>query len=405
MRGGVFDTRLSESGSAEEQKLVAALRDGLVSLWKEESEQHVRPDGAYYPSSIGSCLRKQYYLYTVEEKPDPEKLAVFATGKGVHVAVAEALRKSGIVKVDAEEYPVELRISEEVRLTGRVDILLVELDGAKVVVEVKSTSRIPETPHETHLLQLQTYLHSMSLPKGFLLYWDKRTGETRAFRVERDPQSLQKIGERAIILHEHLKSGKPPFKEAVMENRFWECDFCEYYGICSPFLLEGMAKGSTVAVFGLDGVVVDDRKRVEFALTELGMPPGFNSGDLKGSLRDRFNSVCFEPSRLSLDRPLPAGIQLALADKKGGAYVVLVSERPSSLREETESELRRFKVPFDVLLLAPSDYSKPFFWKPDTIRRLHDVYKVKHFVDISSYAATEAAKLGIPVEPPPSRPA
>jgi CRISPR/Cas system-associated exonuclease Cas4 (RecB family) len=405
MRGGLFDTRLSESGSAEEQKLVAALREGLVSLWREESEQHVRPDGAYYPSSIGSCLRKQFYIYTVEEKPDPEKLAVFATGKGVHVAVAEALRKSGIVKVDAEEYPVELRISEDVRLTGRVDILLVELDGAKVVVEVKSTSRIPDTPHGTHFLQLQTYLHSMSLTKGFLLYWDKRTGETRAFRIDRDPRSLQKIGERAIILHEHLKSGKPPFKEAVMENRFWECDFCEYYGICSPFLIEGMPKGSTMAVFGLDGVVVDDSRRAESALRELGMPAGFKPGDLKGAMRDKFNSLCFESSRLSMDGPLPAGIQMAVADKKGGAYVVLVSERPSSLKGETESELRRFKVPFDFLLMAPSDYAKPFFWKTDTIRRLHDVYKIRRYVDNSSYATAEAAKLGIPVEAPLGHPA
>jgi CRISPR/Cas system-associated exonuclease Cas4 (RecB family) len=405
MRVGVLDTKLSGSGGPEEQELVAALKDGLVTLWREESEQHVRPDGAYYPSSIGSCLRKQYYLYTVEEKPDPEKLAVFATGKGVHVAVAEALRKSGIVKVDAEEYPVELRISDEVRLTGRVDILLVELDGVKVVVEVKSTSKIPEVPHETHLLQLQTYLHSMSLPKGFLLYWDKRTGELRAFRVERDPASLQKIGERAIILHEHLKSGKPPFKEAVMENRFWECDFCEYLGICSPFLLEGMEKGSTVAVFGLDGVVVDDHKRVESALKELGMPPGFKPGDLKGAIRDRYLSIAFEGSRLEMDRPLAAGIKMAVADKKEGDYVILVSDRPPSLKMETEAELRRFNVPYDVLLLAPSDYAKPFFWKTDTIRRLHDVYKIKHFVDDASYATTEAGKLGIPVEAPPGRPA
>jgi CRISPR/Cas system-associated exonuclease Cas4 (RecB family) len=405
MCGSAFVTKLTDSGGADERKLVDALKEGLVSLWREESEQHVRPDGAYYPSSIGSCLRKQFYMYTVEAKPDPEKLAVFATGKGIHVAVAEALRKSGIVTVDAEEYPVELKISDEVRLTGRVDVLLVELDGTKVVVEVKSTSRMPESPHETHILQLQTYLHSMSLPRGFLLYWDKRTGETRAYRVDRDEGSLQKIGERAILLHEHLKSGRPPFKEAVVENRYWECDFCEYYDICAPFVLGGIAKGSTISIFDVDGVMVDDRERIESALSSMGLPRDLNPGDLRGPAKDRFVSVSFEPKRLAMDRPLAACIQMALADRKAGAFVVLVSERPSSLRERTESELRRFDVPFDVLLMLPSDYGKPYFWKTDTLRRLHDVYTVKRFVDGSSYARSEAAKLGIAADSPPSPPA
>ncbi|HVP24183.1 MAG TPA: PD-(D/E)XK nuclease family protein [Conexivisphaerales archaeon] len=396
---------MSGAADGEEERLVKALRDGLVSLWREESDQHVRAEGHYYPSSIGSCLRKQYYLYTVEEKPDPEKLAVFATGKGVHAAVAEALRKSGLVKVDAEEYPVELKVSEEVRLKGRVDVLIVELDGSKVVVEVKSTSRIPDVPHETHFFQLQTYLHSMSVQKGFLLYWDKRTGETRAFRVERDPEALQKIAERAIILHEHLKSGKPPFKEAVMEGRYWECDFCEYRAICSPFLIEGLAKGSTIAVYGLDGVVIDDRRRLAAALAQEELPAGLDVTNLRGQAKEAFDSAYFDPSRFSLDGPSEAGVSMAAADRKGGASVVLLADRPWSTRAATEAELKRLRVPFDALLVMPSDYGKPHFWKSDTLRRLHDVYTVRRFVDVPSYALSEASKLGIPSESPAGRPA
>ncbi len=391
---------MPENETNGEEMLVDALRDGLISLWREESEHHVRAEGEYYPSSIGSCLRKQYYLYTVEEKPDPEKLAVFATGKGVHVAVAEALRKSGLVKVDAEEYPVQLKVSEEVRLTGRVDVLIVELDGTKVVVEVKSTSRIPDSPHESHFLQLQTYLHSMSLQKGFLLYWDKRTGATRAFEVEKDASSLQKIGERAIILHEHLKSGRPPFKEAVMENRLWECDFCEYYSICSPFLIEGLAKGSTIAIYGLDGVLVDDRKRVDAALGALSLPPTFDRTSLKGSSRASFDAVYFDPTRFTFDTENAGGSKMASRDKEEGTFVVVVSERPATLRGATEAELRRLGIPFDALVMMPADYAKPFFWKSDTLRRLHDVYTIRRYVDGPSYAANEASKLGIATESP-----
>jgi CRISPR/Cas system-associated exonuclease Cas4 (RecB family) len=388
--------------SDEEERLVRALQEGLVAIWEEESEQHVRREGAYYPSSIGSCLRKQFYQYTIEEKADPERLAVFATGKGVHAAVAEALRKSGLVTVDAEEYPVELKISDEVKLSGRVDVLLVELDGKKVVVEVKSTSKLPDSPHENHYLQLQTYLHSMGLEKGFLLYWDKRTGGLKAFKASREASALQKIGERAIILHEHLKAGKAPFKEAVMENRYWECDFCDYYSICSPFLVEGVPKGSAVSVFDLDGVVVDDGARVAQALGKMGLPKDLTPGDLRGPLRDRFNSEYHDPASLSHDRVRKDVIKLMSEEKAAGSFILILSERPSQLRGKTEEELRRFRVPYDVLILMPQDYSKSFFWKADMLKRLGDLYRIKRLVDDSPSVRNDAAKLGIAAEAPPS---
>lgn len=393
--------QMADAEQAEEEKLVKALQEGLISLWREESAQHHRDEGSYYPSSIGSCIRKQYYTYTVEEKPNPERLAVFATGKGIHAAVAEALSKSGIVSVDAEEYPVELFINNEVKLRGRVDVLLVQLDGTKSVVEVKSTSRIPDQPYDSHYLQLQTYLHALGLERGFLLYWDKRTGAVKAYSAQKDPNALRRIGERAIILHEHLKSGRPPFKEAVVENRYWECDLCDFYGICNPFLVSGMAMGSSIAVFDIDGTVFDDSGRIKAVMVSLNLPPATKPEDLRGSLRDEFSRAYFEGALLNQDKPNSRTLELIWKQKKAGKHVVLLSERPTTIKEQTEKQLREYGIPFDALLLRPSEIGA-FGWKRDMVKRLKDNYVISIFVDDSSFVRDDVAKLGVKAVEPPS---
>src|SRR5579884_2392128 len=51
-----------------------ALKDGLMKIWREESEEHTRKIGEYYPSGIGYCLRKQYYEYKYQSLLHPKHL-------------------------------------------------------------------------------------------------------------------------------------------------------------------------------------------------------------------------------------------------------------------------------------------------------------------------------------------
>lgn len=392
---------MSDRGEADEARLVRALQEGLTALWREESAQHKKRLGSYYPSEVGGCLRKQYYSYTVGEKPSPEKLAVFATGRGVHASVAQALRKSGIVTVDAEEYPISLRISDEVELSGRVDVLLLQMDGRKVVLEVKSTSRIPERPHDDHLLQLQTYLHAMGLERGFLLYWDKRTGALNVFSSDRDEAYLRRLGERAIILHEHLKKGRPPLKEAFLQGRYWECDLCDYRGTCMPFVLEGIEPGSSICVFDLDGVVFDDGLKVKSILGKMGLPEGVRPEDLSAELWERFAAEYFSEQSFAMDRPSPPVLDMIKRKKREGLRVVLLSERSQASREATLRELTQHGVQFDALLLRPEDLST-YFWKRDMLKRLKENYVVEFFMDDSERVRAAAAKLGVNVLSSPS---
>jgi len=381
------------------ERLVEALKRGLYKLWEEEEAHHVRKEGVYYPSAIGSCLRKQYYMYTVERKPSSEKLAVFATGKGVHKAVAEALSVSGVVKVESEEVETRLSVSKDVQLKGRIDILVVEVNGERVVVEVKSTSRLPENPHENHLLQLQTYLHAAGLKRGILLYWDKRTGRVKTFEVEKDEKYLAKVAERAIVLHEHLKRGTPPLKEAVLENRLWECDLCEFYDICNPFLLDVVPEGEEIVIASLDGFLVDDSERRKRALRLSGLSEGVNPYEIRGALRATYLKNYFDPASYPLDRPNPNAIKSIWGYRKHGRYIVLLSERPSEYRDEVERELKKIGIPYDVLLLRPEDEAITR-WKLSTIKRLSSSYKIYICIESDPKMVERIERLGIKILKP-----
>ncbi len=385
-----------------EERIVEALKQGLKNMWEEEQAQHLREEGVYYPSAIGACLRKQYYIYTIGEKPSPEKLAIFATGKGVHKAVAEALNASGIVKVEQEEVGTSLKISENITLKGRIDILVVEIDGSKSIVEVKSTSKIPENPHENHLLQIQAYLHATGYERGILLYWDKRKGKVKAFAVKREKEYLHKIAERAILLHEHLKRKVPPLKEAIIEGRQWECDTCEYRSICEPFIIDTIPKNESIVVASLDGVLVDDTERKKLALFLTGLSPEIDPSLIKGQLKQAFLKSYFDPANYVKDSPKTDSIDELWRYRKLGKYIVIISERPEEYYKQTKEELEKMGVPFDALILRPEN--QPIIkWKRDVLKRLKENYDIYIYLESDRRIAEMIQKMGILVMVPQTR--
>jgi len=215
-----------------EQRVEDLLKSGLISLWKKDAAEHTRESGTYYPSYLGSCMRKQYYIYTLGERATPEDLAIFMTGQGVHEIVAKAFSES--TTVESIEEKITLEFTGKVKLSGRVDIIIVDIDGKRYVIEVKSASRIPDKPYESHMLQLEIYLHALNVEDGFVLYWDKRSGSIRAFRVKKDNEWLGKIYERVAILDYHMSIMLPPPPEAYLEGKHWECRRCAYLSECNP---------------------------------------------------------------------------------------------------------------------------------------------------------------------------
>lgn len=368
-----------------------AVRAGLRELWRKESAAHERRPGVYYPSYLGYCLRKQYYIYTMGEEPTSEKLAVFATGKGIHEAVAEALGASGNVEVEDVEREVRLELGNGIVLSGRVDLIVAKVGGRRVVVEVKSTSRLPEAPQEHHAMQLQIYLNALGVEDGVLLYWDKRRGTLASFDVKRDEGELRRAAERALLLHEYLTKGVPPPREAIIEGRTWECDVCDYRRICKPFLIEGIPEGEGVIVSEVDGILVDDSRRVREALAKVGVPPDSSPWRLRGDLRTRFLELYYDPSALSLDSRGPF-LEYAWRRRAEGTRLIIVTRRPERIRKATEEELRSMGIIWDGLLMSPDGEDGE--WKSRILRRLSENYRVEEVLDRERASLSVARRIG-----------
>jgi CRISPR-associated protein Cas4 len=186
--------------------------------------------GWYYPSLLSSCLLRQYWIYREGHTVSLEKSGIFKIGELFHVFLTNALKLRENLNVETEK-PVMLIIKHGnrwIRLSGRIDVVL-EVNGEKFIVEVKSISKLPDEPLDHHVMQIQPYMLALGVQKAIVLYLDKTNLNWKIFEVYYNPDLLEKIIERAVTLDKALMDGKAPTAESS-----WECKYCEFKERCDP---------------------------------------------------------------------------------------------------------------------------------------------------------------------------
>jgi CRISPR/Cas system-associated exonuclease Cas4 (RecB family) len=203
-------------------------------LWKEKSAKQV---GRYYPSEIGSCMRKTWYSYKFPQQVDAKLMKIFAMGDMLHEFVVKVLQseKTKDVQLLQYEFPIKVQI-DDFLVSGRVDdLILLKMSGKTVLVEVKSCRDIVwiKGPQPHHIPQLQFYMHATGVHSGILLYIDKASLQTRAFEIPYDESLCKTIEDRFRGLNRHLKENSLPPPEAKQKiDTKWMCKFCEYKDMC-----------------------------------------------------------------------------------------------------------------------------------------------------------------------------
>ncbi|MCD6590632.1 MAG: PD-(D/E)XK nuclease family protein [Candidatus Aenigmarchaeota archaeon] len=203
-------------------------------LRRELKEKKV---GVYYPSEIGSCIRKVWFTYKKPKEPDKDKIKIFQVGLMLHDFIADVLRseKTQQVRLVDSEVPFRL-VLPNFTISGRVDdIMIVEANGKKILVEVKSTKSLKmiNEPQDAHVKQLQMYMHALKIPNGMIVYIEKSSLKTIEFEVEYDKEQVKDIMKRFETLHDHLVMNKIPEPEAKLNpNKNWMCKYCEYREEC-----------------------------------------------------------------------------------------------------------------------------------------------------------------------------
>jgi len=202
-----------------------------------ERESRAKSIGRYYPSEIGSCMRKVWYSYKYPKQVQPELLKIFEVGNMLHGFVVEVLRseKNANVQLLKSEFPLRIETPEFV-ISGRVDdLVLVRASGKTIVVEVKSTKNIDfvREAAESHVMQLQLYMHATGIHNGIVLYIDKGNLQSKQFEVNYSEEQVKEILERFRQLDQLLKSDLLPVEEAKKRpEKQWMCRYCEYAEKC-----------------------------------------------------------------------------------------------------------------------------------------------------------------------------
>jgi CRISPR/Cas system-associated exonuclease Cas4 (RecB family) len=389
-----------------------ALKSGMHSEWESESANHKFRVGSYYPSMIEKCLRAQAYSYLFPQPPTPEELAIFAEGRAIHELIALALRRSGLISVEGSEVSVDLKFSEDAKLHGRIDDLLlirIEKAGEKfklfVPLEIKSTSTIPEEPRPSHYYQLSTYLLAQDYPLGVLLYWAKREGKVKGFTIVKDDVMRTVLRERVFELHEALKGGGMPQKEASVVRDYAQCERCSYMERCNPFLIDTVPVASKITLFDLDSVILDTSQKRRAVLQELGLPPSSRPSDIHDDdTKKKYWELLDSPKFTELDLLAPLGREKVYDQVKLGRVPIgISSSRRDSLLEATRARLANLGVPlFHLILREPGNYDPDTRFKTRWASRLGINYDVAEIFDRDAVTSSLIMKSALSRKAPPN---
>lgn len=186
------------------------------SAWEEERGTGIAPPNVVRVTELVQCLLKSWLERVHGYLPSDKKLVVLVLGDDVHYLMnARFPLGEGEVRVEREYRGVKIR--------GRVDRIL-----GDAILEFKTASRVPLSPLNHHVDQLQLYLWLTGKEKGFVVYVSKVNGDVRAFEVVRDEERISELLDRALTLSKCLKEGVRPKAEPG-----WLCKFCEYKNKCS----------------------------------------------------------------------------------------------------------------------------------------------------------------------------
>jgi len=181
--------------------------------------QHKREENTIYVTDLLRCPLKLKYESQFRELTSGDFfIPAGIMGDFVHVGLEDFLKKEFDAKVEVEgikEVNVE---GKTIIIKGRADAIL-EKDGEKIIVEIKSSRADKGLPFEPHKVQLQIYLWLFGARKGVLIY--VTPDRITEFEVS------EPIDESILLrlVRETIEARKAP--------RYpWECGYCRFNIIC-----------------------------------------------------------------------------------------------------------------------------------------------------------------------------
>ncbi len=170
-------------------------------------------------SEITGCLRKSYYTRLYPLRPrEAISLVIMSFGNGIHSQLQEHLTAKGWMS--------EVEVSWDLRyfrLVGHADLYH---PGKNIVIELKTTSRVPDKPYHSHIMQLNSYQAMLRAEKGYLIYI-ARDGRVEVYPHKYDKQLWNQTIKRAFHYYFSLQKKRTPKPEPSPLCKYcpfkWKC--------------------------------------------------------------------------------------------------------------------------------------------------------------------------------------
>ena len=185
-----------------------------------QKERKNTEDGVCYVTELVKCPLKAYLDRIEPQEYDEETLRRFKSGDMIEDGFTALLRQNPDIYVIGTQWRAYYK-DEKVEIHGRIDILAQHDDQKIVAHEVKSTKDHPwrDEPYETHVQQLQFYLHATGLQHGEINYISKKAildGKKQidsSYPVTQNHETYKFLIQRAHTLITALKYSIPPTPE------------------------------------------------------------------------------------------------------------------------------------------------------------------------------------------------
>jgi len=187
--------------------------------WEEDHQRNVSSPNTIYVTEVCQCLLRSWFNRTLKAPPSDNKVVLMVMGDSAHYIMKDYF------PLGEGERTSEKLIDGTIRVIGRADRVLED-----VVIEFKTVSRIPESPYNVHVNQVQLYMWLFDKNRALLTYVSRASGDIKTFEILRDDEIISKLIEKIRMFADCLRDGKIPEAE---ENPL--CTFCEYRELCTSY--------------------------------------------------------------------------------------------------------------------------------------------------------------------------
>ena len=134
---------------------------------------------------------------------------------------------------------------------------------------------------------------------------------------------------------------------------------------------EKLFKKKKIAVFDIDNTLIDITRRYRKSIEEAGLNPHMSLYKNPYEKRIKFWKIFLSGKYIETDHPDKEAIDIVERKYQSGYGIIILTGRPIEMKRLTEKQLKDFKIPYDLLIMRPSNNREPDnIFKPKVISKL-----------------------------------